>query len=69
MTLTCICMECRETIQADTSDLLAAITIAHYADNHYDQYLELSKSRDTRGTPEVLKDRSIISYPTAVKGE
>lgn len=69
MTLSCICMECRENIRAETSDALAQITIAHYAEHHYEQYLELPKTRDTRGTQKVLKDRSIISYPTPVRDE
>jgi hypothetical protein len=56
-------MEYRETIRAETSDALAQITIAHYADNHHERFKELSKTTDTRGTQEVLKDRSIITYP------
>ena len=69
MTLTVTCMDCRESIQAESNEALAQIIIAHYAENHYDQYLELPKSRDTRGTPEVLKDRSVTTRPTPVRDE
>lgn len=69
MTLSCICMDCRETIQAETNEALAQIIIAHYFDNHHQQYLDLPKTRDTRGTPEVLKDRSVTTRPMPVNEE
>ena len=69
MTLSVTCMECLETIRAESSEALADISIAHYADNHYDQYLQISKTTDTRGIPEVLKDRSIITYLMPVTGK
>ncbi|WP_147441349.1 hypothetical protein [Halorubrum sp. Atlit-26R] len=59
-------MNCQENIRAESNEALAHVTIAHYADNHYEQYLELPMATDTRGTPEVLKDRSIITHPIAV---
>ena len=69
MTLAVTCMECRETIRAESSEALAHISIAHYAENHYEQYLQIPKTTDTRGTQEILKDRSIISYPMPVRDE
>lgn len=69
MTLAVTCMECLETIQTESSEALAHISIAHYADNHYDQYLQIPKTTDTRGTQVILKDRSIISYLMPVRDE
>lgn len=69
MTLTVTCMECLETIQAESSEALAHISIAYYAGNHYEQHLQILKTTDTRGTQEILKDRSIMSYPMPVTEE
>lgn len=69
MALSCACMECQENIRANSSEALAAIVIAHYADNHYARYLDVPKTTDTRGGHDVLKERSIVTHPIAVSEE
>jgi hypothetical protein len=59
-------MDCRENICADPKEALAHITIAHYAEHHYEQYLDIPKTTDTRGIPKVLQGRSVNTRPIAV---
>jgi hypothetical protein len=69
MTLSVACIQCSENIRADSKDALATIVMSHYAEHHHNQSRDIVKTTDTRGTPEVLKDRSVVTHPISVSDE